>query len=417
MSAWAGLDILPEQRLLLFCIRTRLDAHARRCAQELAARRDLDWSRFVALAIRHGVAPLAHAHIDALACGKMPAPLRGELETRNKAVAFRNLWLTGELLRLDRAFAAKGLRPVWFKGPVLAQQIYANVLMREFSDLDLFAPPDRLGCATRALKACGYEPVHALASSRHERLLRRLSNELCFVNPVSGVCVDLHWALTENDYSFAARAPLATCAIELGGRSILTFGPEETLCYLCFHGSKHGWAAFRHMSDVADFIRRRPDLDWDRLMSGRLPIGAPRMLQLGLVLARASLAAPLPPAVAAWAESDRRVCAIARRIRARRDLPATLFEPWTYLAVMPRGDRLRYLAAAVLRPTPLELDAVLLPDRLFFLYALLRYLRLARKYGLTLLTRSRRAGPPRATGPEISPHRRGSGLRRPRSAP
>lgn len=385
MSAFAGSDLPSEERLLLFCIRTRRDEKARRCAQALAARRDFDWSRFLALAIRHGVAPLAHAHIDALAGGQMPAPLRGELETRDKAVAFRNLWLTGELLRLDRAFAAEGLRPAWFKGPVLAQQLHANVRMREFSDLDLFAPPDRLGCATRVLKACGYAPVHALASSRHERLLRRISNELCFVDPVSGVCVDLHWALTENAYSFAARAPLETCAIDLGGRSILTFGPEETLCYLCYHGSKHGWAAFRHVSDVAEFIRRRPGLEWERLMSGRLPIGAPRMLALGLLLARVCLDAPLPPAVAAWTQSDRRVCATGRRILARRALPATLFEPWTYLAVMPPGDRLRYLAAAVLRPTPLELDAVLLPDRLFFLYALLRYLRLARKYGRKLL--------------------------------
>ncbi len=381
MSVWS---LTLEERLLLLCIATHLDAGARRTARELANHPELDWSQFLELAIRHGVAPLAHAHIDALICGKMPSGLRAQLEFRNRAVVFRNLQLTGELLRLDAAFAAEGIRLVWFKGPVLTQQLFSNVFLREFSDLDVLAPVDRVGCAARILTERGYLPAYALTSPRKRRLHRRIANEHCFTNPHTGVCLDLHWALTENVYSFSDREALRTRTTELAGRSILTFGPEETLCYLCYHASKHGWTVFRNISDVAELLRVYPELNWKGLIEERLPVGTPRMLQLGLLLANACLAAPLPAPAMTWSRSDRKVLETARKILARGATPSKLFEPSIYLSVMPPVDRLRYAAAVALRPSPLELEIVALPDRFFFLYGLLRYLRLARKYARNL---------------------------------
>lgn len=407
MKEFRDWKLTLEERLLLLCIGTRLDARARRSAHELSGRPELDWSRFFELAIRHGVAPLAHARIDALIRAQTPSSLRSQLENRNRVVIFRNLQLTGELLRLDAAFAREGIRLVWFKGPVLTQQLFSNVFLREYSDLDVLAPIDRIDCAVRILAERGYVPAYALTSPRQRRLLQRISNEQSFTNSHTGVCVDLHWSLTENVYSFSDRTALRTRTTELAGRPVLTFGPEETLCYLCYHASKHGWTVFRHISDVAELLRVHPELNWKGMIEERLPIGTPRMLQLGLLLADVCLSAPLPASAMTWSRADRKVLQTARKILARGETPSKLFEPSIYLNVMPPLDRLRYAAAVVLRPSPLELEILSLPDRLFFLYALLRYLRLARKYSRNIcatlmksrcvwrfFTSRRRSGPP-----------------------
>ena len=59
------------------------------------------------------------------------------LRQQDKANAHRALWLTLELLNIHRHLQTRGLEVLPYKGPVLAETLYGNVAMRQFSDLDL----------------------------------------------------------------------------------------------------------------------------------------------------------------------------------------------------------------------------------------------------------------------------------------
>ena len=59
------------------------------------------------------------------------------MRRQDKANAHRALWLTLELLNIHRHLQARGLEVLPYKGPVLAEALYGNVALRQFSDLDL----------------------------------------------------------------------------------------------------------------------------------------------------------------------------------------------------------------------------------------------------------------------------------------
>ncbi|QXP82901.1 nucleotidyltransferase family protein [Methylococcus sp. Mc7] len=370
-----------ETQILLFCARTHLDADEQATLQKLVARPNLEWSRFMQSAVRHGVVPMVYTRLKALSLSEMPLEIWAELEKRYHAIVFRNLRLGGELVRLEKIFAAEGINAAWFKGPVLARQVYSNVTFRECSDLDVLIPRERADDVNRVLLNQGYRPLYDLTTHRQQQLHEKISNEHCFVNS-QNIFVDVHWALTESIYSFSNRGYLATRNVELLGRQVVTFDVTDTLCYLCYHASKHGWALLRWVCDIAELIRCNPELDWDFLMtSERLPIGTPRMLRLGLILAHSGLAAPLPEAVRTWAVSDRKAVSMGRAILQFGAISTTKFPSLIYVSTMDSiSDRLRYWIRPVVRPSALELEVVTLPRFLFFLYIPLRYIRLIKKY-------------------------------------
>ncbi len=375
------LILSPEARLLLLCARTSLSREERSSLQKLAIDPKLDWRRFLELIAIHRVTSLVSGQLNAAGVPDLGKDFYGELARRSKAVTLRNFLLVSELVRLQRIFLEGGITAVWFKGPVLAQRAYDNPALRESLDLDVLIPRAQVDAVNETLLRQNYVPQFDLVTPRQQRLHERISNQHSFYDQRGGLCVDVHWAVSEHEYSFSNFEPLPTCDIDLAGHCITTFEDEATLCYLCYHGCKHGWWSLRWICDVAEFVRRR-ELDWQRLMTAdRLPIGTGRMLRLGLFLAHFGLGARLPEAVVGWIKSDRAVWSVGRSVLMDCLKMKKLRNDHVYTAMMESWrDRINYKVRAAWGPTALELERVALPDSLFFVYRGLRYIRVTRKY-------------------------------------
>jgi Uncharacterised nucleotidyltransferase len=371
-----------EARLLFLCARVFLDDEELLSLRDLAAQPDIDWHFFLQGVLKHGIAPLAYLQLTSHCKSYIPPEVRCELERCYKAIAFANLKATGELLRLERVFLASGIHAVWFKGPMLAHQAYGNLTLRGFSDLDVLIPTARTGDVTRMLLGRGYLSHFNFTTPQQEHLYKKVSNQHCFHDPRSRICIDVHWALTETSFSFSNIMPLATRQIELAGKYVTTFDIEATLCLLCYHGCKHRWTQLRWIADIGELVRHNLKLEWRALMGcARLPIGTKRMLKLGLFLAHSGLATPLPSSVSAWIESDHRVISMGHKILQSIASLDTSARPGILLATMDSfPDRLRYWSNRLWNPSGVELEALALPDFMFFIYRWIRYFRLICKY-------------------------------------
>jgi hypothetical protein len=67
----------------------------------------------------------------------MPAEWLARLRMQYMMNAARNMKMTAELLRILDALKEAGIKAMPLKGPVLAQQLYGDVALRQFSDLDI----------------------------------------------------------------------------------------------------------------------------------------------------------------------------------------------------------------------------------------------------------------------------------------
>ena len=393
-----------DWELLRACAAARCDAARIRALVQRAP----SGPELLTLAREHGVLPLlAKALETAGALEELPTELRQSLRESRRAHLVFTLSLTAELFRLAGRLEAEGIESVAVKGPVLAAQAFGDAGLRQYSDLDLLVRHCDILRAARVMKECGFTAPHALAAAAG-----KIPGQFLFLRERPRAIVELHTESTLRyfprrfpvDAFFARRS-----SVVLGGRSVPALSPEDTLVFICVHGSKHYWGRLLWIADVAGILARPAALDWPWVFAAARETGTERMLHLGLRLARDVLRAELPPAVAAAVLADRSAARLAARACAQ--LPsAQEAAGGAFRRARTRmqmcGGALRsvgYLLRLAFTPTEEDWGGPQQGKTGGRLSALLRPLRLARKYRTA---RGAPAGGDAAQQAEASPERK-----------
>lgn len=373
--------IRPENQLLQYAARTRIDPGAQRSIEQLLSR-PLDWGYFRQAAVNHGVAALCYACLMAISPEGVPDDQMEWLRLHARTVAARNLYLASNLVRLLQRFASRGIQVVPYKGAVLAAMAYQNLALREFVDLDFVLSERDLPGARNVLIAEGYQEEGAAGTAEASN---GTPGQYAFVAPGGDYLVELHTEVTLRHFPQAldpARLTRALAPVELNGERILTFSPEETLVFLSVHGAKDFWARLLWVADVAELVQIPQGFDWETALAAANELNCGRMVRLAILLANGLLDAPIPQTVLSRAQRDRAAQAMTRTVS--RWLfttePARAQERARYRMRMVKGfwPGLRYAARLGTAPTTEDVQAFPLPQNLSFLYRLIRPIRLFR---------------------------------------
>jgi hypothetical protein len=257
--------------------------------------------------------------------------------------------------------------------------------MRQFSDLDIIVPQRQIVAAHDALLARGFRPV--ISGVEPQAGGRQVPGQYAYQNHTQTL-VELHTELT---LRYFPRGLDLTKLVErrervqIAGRQVLTFSPEDTLLLVCVHGSKHFWERLGWIADIAALSRAARPLDWGMLMERAQKWGIRRMVLLGAGLAERLFYTPLPDEVADYLKRDpvarRLIDGICLRIFAAEPVELGVFSRFAFRVRMrgPLAHGLPYAVRLALMPT--EFDRGGHARYLEPVYALLRPLRLARSYG------------------------------------
>lgn len=373
----------PEAELVVCCAAQGAGADRRERLRQLAAAA-LDWETVMALAGRHAVIPLVYTQLaEAGIAYAAPASVVASLRQAFEQNAHSSLHLAAELTRIAQQFGSEGLPVIAYKGPVSAVELYGNLALRQFSDIDLLVDGTEVGRATAILAASGYLSI----LSRAERVPLDADCERQLENADGSVTIDLHWDFAQPHLAIGS-LPAAwrerTRQLEIAGVSITTFGLEDTALVLVIHGGKHYWERIAWVADLAALLFRNPGLDWEALLAAARAMRATNFLLLGATLAHSLCSAPVPAFVLEQAESAA-VRKYARRILAtyssKRISEAGFLARWGYLLGIRENwsDKARSGLRFSLRPTTLEIQALDLPRRARFLYPFVRVGNLLRR--------------------------------------
>jgi hypothetical protein len=363
--------VTPAARLLLACARVTPTPESRACVAEQVA--SVDWDAFLALATRHGLLPLAHEHLAA-AGDAVPKAVSVRLWTWRERLARQNREMAAELAVLLTALASQAIRALPYKGPVLAQELYADVGLRQFGDLDILVARADVLRAKAVLEARGYACEYALAPAVEQAFIASGAQyHLAMAREDRSIVVELHWKIDPD------------VAVEPMDWNAGALSPGELLLVLLVHGSKHRWSSLGWVVDVAEALRRG-DIDWDWIAKRARALHCERRVALGLIIAQRLLQAPVP---ASMLERCVRLSGIEAAARAVED-EIVAVEPAERGAVRMLADNLRlhdtlgqrakHLFDTLASPSLVEWTRWPLPRALFFLYPPLRVARLARKH-------------------------------------
>jgi hypothetical protein len=257
------------------------------------------WAALPREAVRHGVAPLAHARLrrephDA------PASVRQALQACHVRTGLENLRLLGTVGALLRQWQSAGIDAIVLKGAYLAQAVYAEPALRSMGDADLLVRRPDLERAREVLRAGGWHEDDASVATtvgggghqlpRHTR---------------GGVTVELHWAIEDDDSPFAIDGEglwQRAVPARVGGAPALALAPEDLLLHLALHTAYgHGWMQFdsglRPLADIAACLRHFADrLDWATLTERAHAWRVHPSVWLTLILVRELFHARVPDA-------------------------------------------------------------------------------------------------------------------------
>ncbi|AGY57689.1 nucleotidyltransferase family protein [Gloeobacter kilaueensis] len=241
-------------------------------------------------------------------------------------------WLTSELGRVSRAFAAVGIEPVLLKGAYLGALLWPDPALRPFADLDLWVRPQEVQAADAALRTIGYgggpvDPSVVLDPLYHELPAYQLAGS----GPGIRASVDLHYHLAPaylpvpDEEAMRRRCvPWRDC--------LQVLAAEDLPVYLCGHIARHLFvehrpellfqAGYRYLGELARLVvygLRR--WRWERVAAGLARNRHRRALLLPLRLVNRLWNVVLPEPIVDLYRKDLLGEAVLRALLARMDRP------------------------------------------------------------------------------------------------
>jgi hypothetical protein len=375
-SSPAG-TLSPEFDLLLACCADLSDRVRSERIDEIL-RLQLDWNRLIQLAEHHGVIPQLYRRLST-AGGAVPTVSVEAIRQHYETNARQALWLTRELLHILQHLESRGIAALPYKGPVLAEVLYGNVALRQFSDLDVLVHAADIARAKAAIAELGYELAIKL-TPRQEHAYLASGYEYTFDSAHGRNLLEIQWQILPRFYSidFNVRGFFDRSAVvSMAGRSLRTLRVEDLMLVLCAHAAKHVWIQLSWLCDIAQ-LAHWPQLDWDTIEGEAKRLGIERIVVVSFSLAHELLGTQIPTSLQREKTLDALLSEILPVLTQETDYNT---ESIPYFRLMMRlrerwHDRARFLCRLAFTPSVGEWSAIRLPEPLFPLYRAVRMFRL-----------------------------------------
>ncbi len=385
------IDLIFPLHDLLLLEATQSEQASQKIAELLKRTEERDsWETLLKIAYQHALIPQLYTLFSRYRT-LVPQKYLTQTEALNKEIVFENMKLAAELIQLTRILDQNALPYITIKGPVLAQELYRDITKRQISDLDILVSEHDLLAIADILLERGFQSSLPLSLLSNSGFIA-LDNDFTFLHHTKKIMVELHWKL------FPARhkMPLEFGTLHHNARKIIlqkhpltTLSPENNLLYLSLHAAKHLFEQLKWLCDIDRLVRNSTALDLERVLETADQIEVSDALLLALLMSKELYHTPLPDQI-----TERRSPHIEKLLHTVLHYFGgdftTLAEPQKkkirYLFLQQlnhtKQNRLLALFLATFKPSSVDYIYYQLPEKLNFLYPLLRGPRLLYKYGL-----------------------------------
>ncbi len=374
-----------ELTFLIVCCKYILLEKERKWLLTTLKSKNLKYEILIGLAYKHAVLPLLYKTLKSL----VPKhPLTTLLKPYYMGIVQKNMSMTVQLLHIISLLKMHNIASLSFKGVVLSQHAYGDITLRQYGDLDILIQNKNKEKMLTLLKKEGYEPEIKLLDSRKETFLNAV-NVLGFKSPSEDTFIEVHWELLSKNYAIHWEEKELwknADSLQINTHTLNTLCFEDTLLYLCTHGSKHLFERLSWVCDIDRTVRSNKDIDWETLFYTSDALGITRMLLLSLHLAQKLLDLPLAMLVEEKLHQDKTVKKLANSILSLHfsidGTQGKSYSTFKLLSDMRKTpfEKIRFIYFALFSAKFDDFKFIQLPPYLAFLYPIIRPIRLALKY-------------------------------------
>jgi len=367
----------PEVELCLLLSRTQLSPQAGERAQEILSR-PLRWELLFERAKAFGLFPLVYTGLSTHGFPGLPDAVREEWTWIVQAHAIRTEFHANELARLLRLLGDARISVIPLKGIPLAESLYGDAALRLSDDIDLLVPVGQAIEAFHIVVSSGFQSE----LTRRPRLLELIVRygKDCLLTRKDGVhtvFVELHSALvwgSSLDRWLLEQVWAEAQHVTFRGIPALALSAEWEFLYLAIMARRHSGSSLKWYTDL-DRVCSRRSIDWEKASAKAMSLGWAAAVRSSLEVCRSLFETPIDPAFLTTSRLSR------AQVPSPSELPAPSSNLFLFGLLDKPGRKLRYLATRLFVPTLADCKSLALPQPLFFLYYVLRPLRVTVKFG------------------------------------
>jgi hypothetical protein len=204
------------------------------------------------------------------------------LQTVYLAATARNMVMLHHAAGILRALQERGIEVIVLKGLYLVEQVYPEIGLRTFSDLDLLVRREQLADALTLMQNQGYR----LSTWYDPQAQNTDIKHLPPLEKAQYPTLELHWSILEEDEPFEIEAAgLWERAVEttIAGVKTRALDSEDFLLHLALHFTyQHRLrGGLRNLYDIAEVLEQRmARMNWQKLLATAQQWGAQRVTWL-----------------------------------------------------------------------------------------------------------------------------------------
>lgn len=393
----------PELEMLFLCVRDFLGQNIESQISRLVTG-EFSWEKCYQQSINHQITPLVWHQLKKRDDLSIPPYIYQAFDDfckkNNRKASIHNL----EIAKIARVFAQQDISFFAFKGMTLALHTYGSLSLRHAGDIDLMLlDVEMLPAADALILALGYERYQSHPKNltpKQKKYFYKLYKDIVYVHPISGIILELHhrWLLYEELFPMAVKdAWKKRQTMTLSNTKISYLNPYDHLLYLFCHGAISVWFRAKWLADIAVIIKDWRQSDFQILRDYADKLGITKMVFTGLLLSNRYYSVPNNDSLSVFQqgykiESVENACRYVSRqiitqsilIMHTKKMVHKVPDSYQYIQYhLGLRDNIRYKKNLLLVHAANIDDwkIIKLPDRLFFLYFLLRpFLWLYRHY-------------------------------------
>ncbi len=341
-----------------------------------------DWDKLIYLAERHRM--ISHVYNNIAQIKEfIPVHPFEKIQRKCEQNRLKLIRLAGTLIEITTAFKENKVPVVVLKGPLMAEQFYGDIGMKQSRDIDLLVNWENIQLCERILKdfnCLRIQPSFTLSPKQTE-VHHNIIHHYTYINKKNNTIIELHWRLL----SPKTLMPVNTATIiehsvkmKWEKRTFSIPNDVDQLIYLAAHGAKHQWYRLYWLKDFAEALHIFPEPQYKILIYKAKEYGLINPLIQGILLSNILFDYELPDSFIPLVSKNHYQLAKSAlkkiRISEKRNLSRKINRLSKLIYTMRLRNDLKYKWDCIWSSRTVENDWIILPlpDRLFFLYYFLR---------------------------------------------
>ena len=361
-----------ELKLILFLSQDRLK-------DDLPNLKNLDWDFFIQLCLKHRLVSQVLKHAEFLT-ENIPVPVYEKLMEHRLEHSKQALNYTVHAIRIHQKFKENNIQHLFFKGPLLSLELYKDIGYRNFGDIDILVNQQDAEKAKGIIEDLDFNCIYPKIklTKKQQKANYTISHHYHFVHPKQKIDVELHWNIT-NPASYYGKASSEIISnkneLKVSTYQLPYISETDNLVYQAAHGSVHQFYRLFWLKDFSVLIdKTKPEIieqAWQ--LSKKLKLE--RSFQLACVLSHLIYGSKLPAIVHPDKVENSLLSVPIKSIEnteLRQKGILGKFEYVLYRLKLKPSFKYYFDVIFRLRTHLSDWELVKIPDKLFFLYFLLR---------------------------------------------